>query len=40
MKILGRLMVLLIATWLAAGCGELPPAPSYVPSPFSDMHGQ
>jgi hypothetical protein len=35
-------LILLLATvaWLAAGCGSLPPAPSYVPSPFNDMHGQ
>jgi hypothetical protein len=25
---------------LAAACGSLPAPPSYVPSPFSGMHGQ
>jgi hypothetical protein len=40
MKKITRCLILLLAAWLAAACGSLPPAPSYVPSPFSDMHGQ
>lgn len=40
MKKAMRLIVLLAAAWLAAACGTLPPAPSYVPSPFAGMHGQ
>ena len=40
MNQLKRLVVLVTAAWLAAGCGSLPPAPSYVPSPFAGMHGQ
>ena len=40
MKKLKRLVVLVAVVWLAAACGSLPPAPSYVPSPFAGMHGQ
>ena len=40
MKTLKRLVVLVAVVWLAAACGSLPPAPSYVPSPFTGMHGQ
>ena len=40
MRTLKRVMVLLIVTWLAAGCTNLPASPSYVPSPFDDWHGQ
>ena len=40
MKTLKRLIVLFVVAWIAAGCGTLPPAPSYVPSPFAGMHGQ
>jgi len=40
MKTLKRFIVPFVAAWIVAGCAALPPAPSYVPSPFSGMHGQ
>ena len=40
MNKLKQLFVLVAVAWLAAACGSLPPAPSYVPSPFGGMHGQ
>jgi hypothetical protein len=40
MKKFKRLILLAGVAWLAAGCASLPPAPSYVPSPFNDNHGQ
>ncbi len=40
MKTFKRLIVLIVVAWVAAGCAGLPPAPSYVPSPFAGMHGQ
>ena len=40
MKKLKHLIILVGVVWLASGCASLPPAPSYVPSPFSGMHGQ
>jgi hypothetical protein len=32
--------IVLVTAWLASACGSMPPAPSYVPSPFAGMHGQ
>jgi hypothetical protein len=40
MKKVRLAMIVLVAAWLASACGSLPPAPSYVPSPFAGMHGQ
>ena len=40
MKKLKHLIILVGVAWLASGCASLPPAASYVPSPFSGMHGQ
>jgi hypothetical protein len=40
MKKLKHLIIFVVVAWLASGCASLPSAPSYVPSPFSGMHGQ
>ncbi|HVO87914.1 MAG TPA: hypothetical protein VMV45_05180 [Casimicrobiaceae bacterium] len=40
MKPLKRAIALLLVAWMATACASLPPAPSYVRSPFNDMHGQ
>jgi hypothetical protein len=40
MKSLKRLIVVVVVAILASGCATLGNAPSYVPSPFSGMHGQ
>ena len=40
MKTLKRSIVLVALAVLASGCATLGTAPSYVPSPFSGMHGQ
>jgi hypothetical protein len=40
MRTFKRLVILLAVACVAAACAALPPAPSYVPSPFAGMHGQ
>jgi PBP1b-binding outer membrane lipoprotein LpoB len=40
MRTFKRVILLIVIALLATGCSTLPPAPSYVPSPFAGMHGQ